>query len=168
MKSNTNFYNRIKCVTWGMNLTGNQDIQSQNEEEVVRTGISLPEKLLEKFDSLIEGTRYMSRSRAIRDAMDDFLAKYEELREGRGKQVGALMVLYDHTVEKASDALTDLQHGYEDIIITSIHVHLDAENCLEIIVVEGRAEEIKELSSQIIGGKGIEEVKSSLIELEEA
>lgn len=143
-----------------------EETSSQKTQDVIRTGISLPKNLLEDFDSVLEGTRYMSRSRAIREAMRNFIDEYKELRGATGKQVGALMVLYDHTVDGVSDALTDLQHEYEETIIASIHVHLDVERCLEIIVVKGKGKGIKNLSSTIIGGEGIKEVKSLLIEWE--
>lgn len=133
-----------------------------HEKTIIRTGISLPKTLLAKFDSMLEGTRYTSRSNAIRDAMGKWMAELEGLTAGKEMKVGALMVLYNHT-KGAADALTELQHHFTETIISSIHVHLDIKKCLEIIVVRGRGEKVKKLSSKIIGGKGIEEVKSLLI-----
>lgn len=144
-------------------MNDEQTPSENQDQETVRTGISLPKMLLKQFDTIVQETSYVTRSEAIRDAMKRFISKYEQLHEGEGTKVGALMVLYNHEREGIDDALTEIQHHHLDTILNTIHIHLSTNRCLEIIVVEGEANKIKNLSEHIIGGKGIEEVKSVLI-----
>lgn len=147
-----------------MRKKNDDQTSSRNEEQkIVRTGISLPKNLLKQFDSIVQETSYVTRSGAIRDAMQNFITEFEDLQKGEGKKVGALMVMYNHEIRGATDALTKMQHRYLDTIMNSVHFHLSASKCLEIIIVEGYAKKIKDLSETIIGGKGVEEVKSVLI-----
>jgi len=132
------------------------------KEKVVRTGISLPKKLLGEFDSVIEKSSYTNRSEAVRDAIRNFVSDYKELQRSKGDKVGTLIVLFDHTIKGASDALTHTQHHHEDVISSTLHVHLDEENCLEVIVVKGKAEEINVLAKEIFGSKGTKHMKSVL------
>ena len=132
------------------------------KEKVVRTGISLPKKLLVEFDSVIEKSSYTNRSEAIRDAIRNFVSDYKELQRSKGDKIGTLIVLFDHTIKGASDALTHTQHHHEDVISSTLHVHLDEENCLEVIVVKGKAEQINDLAKEIFGSKGTRHMKSVL------
>ncbi|MFX1485995.1 MAG: nickel-responsive transcriptional regulator NikR [Promethearchaeota archaeon] len=132
------------------------------KEKVIRTGISLPKKLLGEFDSIVEKSSYTNRSEATRDAIRNFISEYKELQRSEGERVGTLIVLFDHTIRGASDGLTHTQHHYEDIISSTLHVHLDEENCLEVIVVRGKAEKINDLAEEIFGSKGTKHIKSVL------
>ena len=132
------------------------------KEKVVRTGISLPKKLLGEFDSVIEKSSYTNRSEAMRSAIRNFVSEYKDLQRSKGDIVGTLIVLFDHTIKGASDALTHTQHHHEDIISSTLHVHLDEENCLEVIVVKGKAEQINDLTKEIFGSKGTKHIKSVL------
>lgn len=132
------------------------------KERVIRTGISLPKKLLGEFDSIIERSSYTNRSEATRDAIRNFISEFKELQESKGDKVGTLIVLFDHTVRGASDGLTHTQHHHEDVISSTLHVHLDEENCLEVIVVKGKAEKINDLAKDIFGSKGTKHMKSIL------
>ena len=98
----------------------------------VRFGISLDDKLLQNFDQLIERKSYRNRSEAIRDLIRASLVEeicgYEDQ-----ESVGTVTLVYNHHVRDLSDKLTEHQHSHHDQIISSLHVHLDAHNCLEVL-----------------------------------
>lgn len=121
---------------------------------VVRFGISLDRALLRKFDGLIEAKGYANRSEAIRDLIRDTLVR-REWETARTETVGAITIVYSHDKRELTDTLTDLQHRYYDSIISSLHVHLDEHNCLEVIVVRGKARDIQAIADRLIGTKGV-------------
>ena len=121
---------------------------------VVRFGISLDRALLRKFDGLIEAKGYANRSEAIRDLIRDTLVR-REWETARTETVGAITIVYSHDKRELPDTLTDLQHRYYDSIISSLHVHLDEHNCLEVIVVRGKARDIQAIADRLIGTKGV-------------
>lgn len=123
-------------------------------EELARFGISLPRELLSAFDEYIERKHYANRSEAIRDLIRQKLVE-EEWRESKEEVAGVITYLYDHHYRELADKLLDLQHDYYDKIITTQHIHVDHERCLEVILVKGRANEIKELADKIQGIKGV-------------
>jgi len=124
------------------------------KETVARIGVSLPPKLLRKFDSLIDGMGYANRSEAIRDAVRDYILK-NELRNEKGKRVGVISIIYDHDVHGVNDVLIDLQHKFHDVIQSSTHLHLDEHNCLELIVVRGEARKIKKIRDRLTSVPGV-------------
>lgn len=120
----------------------------------VRFGISLDEKLLQSFDQLIAVKNYMNRSEAIRDLIR---ASLVEERCGAEEQqaVGTVTLVYNHHVRDLADKLTDHQHAHHDRIVSSLHVHLDAHNCLEVLVVRGSVSEVKRIADELISVKGV-------------
>ena len=127
----------------------------------VRFGISLEDVLLERFDGLIERKGYGNRSEAIRDLIRDSLVM-EEWESTTSETVGTITIVYSHDKRELTDTLTDLQHGHHDSIISSMHIHLDEHNCLEVIVVRGKAKEIEVIADRLIGTKGVKHGKLSL------
>lgn len=123
-------------------------------EELARFGISIPRELLKAFDEYIERKHYANRSEAIRDLIRQKLVE-EEWRESKEEVAGVITYLYDHHKRELADKLLDIQHDYYDKIITSQHLHVDHERCLEIILVKGKANEIKELADKIQALKGV-------------
>lgn len=128
---------------------------------LVRFGISLDNVLLERFDSLIEGEGYSNRSEAIRDLIRDALVM-EEWETSTTETVGAITIVYSHDKRELTDTLTDLQHRYYNAIVSSMHIHLDEHNCLEVIVVRGKAKDIKVIADRLIGTKGVKHGKLSV------
>ena len=120
----------------------------------VRFGISLDEKLLDSFDQLIEQKSYMNRSEAIRDLIRASLVE-ERLGSEEQEAVGTVTLVYNHHVRDLSDKLTEQQHAHHDQIISSLHVHLDAHNCLEVLVVRGKARDVRRIADELIGVKGV-------------
>lgn len=121
--------------------------------EVVRFGVSLEKELLDKFDRLIKEKKYSNRSEAIRDLIRENLVKREWVE---GKEVaGAITLVFDHHKRDLVNILTDIQHDFYQIIISSQHIHLDHSNCLEIIVVRGRPTEVRELANKLKSNRGV-------------
>jgi len=125
---------------------------------IIRFGVSLDELLLERFDSVIAKKGYANRSEAIRDLIRDSLVM-EEWETSAAETVGTITIVYSHETRELTDTLTDLQHRYHSSIISAMHIHLDQHNCLEVIVVKGRAKDIKAIADRLIGTKGVKHGK---------
>ncbi len=128
---------------------------------IIRFGISIENPLLERFDSLIKKKGYASRSEAVRDLIRDSLVM-EEWESATTETVGTITIVYSHDTRELADTLTDFQHRYLDSIVSSMHIHLDAHNCLEVIVVKGKAKDIKAIADRLIGTKGVKHGKLSV------
>lgn len=126
--------------------------------ETVRFGISIDDKLLESFDRLIEQKRYMNRSEAIRDLIRGALVD-TKWQDGEEEMVGTVTIVYNHHVRDLSDKLTEHQHAHHHQIISALHVHLDAHNCLEVLVVRGKAKDVRNIADELIGVKGVKHGK---------
>lgn len=124
----------------------------------IRFGVSIDETLLRQFDRLIEEKGYSNRSEAVRDLMRDTLVEREWGQEDK-EIVGTVTLVYDHHTRDLSDKLTEHQHSHHHSIISVLHVHLDAHNCLEVAVVRGSAQEVKRLADELIGTKGVKHGK---------
>ncbi len=124
---------------------------------VERIGVSIPEKLLYNFDRTIKRKGYANRSEAIRDAIREFLSEADIEMSGDG--VGTISVFFDHHAHNISGFLTEIQHDFENVVLSSIHFHLSHHVCLEIIVVKGNFRRISILASRIKAKKGINQVK---------
>jgi CopG family nickel-responsive transcriptional regulator len=120
---------------------------------LVRFGVSLEGRLLEKFDRLIAERGYATRSEALRDLIRQELVKQEW--ENDREVAGTITFIYDHHQRGLSSRLTDIQHDHQDIIISSQHIHLDHHNCLEIVAVRGRASGVQELADALRSVKGV-------------
>jgi len=121
---------------------------------LVRFGVSLENDLLKKFDNLCGERKYSNRSEAIRDLIRDELVKKEWL-EVKGKVSGIMSLVYNHHKRKLIDHLINIQHDHQRIIIVSQHIHLDHYNCLEVVVIKGKADQIKNLASRLRSVKGV-------------
>ena len=123
-------------------------------EELVRFGVSISAHLLRQFDRLISRKGYVNRSEAIRDLIRKHLVEHE-WEEGDKETLGTLTLLYNHHVRELPDRLEDLQHDHYHHIISTMHVHVDERNCLEVLVLKGKPAEIRALSDSILGVKGV-------------
>lgn len=121
--------------------------------ELIRFGVSLEKDLLERFDKLINEKGYNSRSEALRDLIRENLVKKEWIA---GKEVaGAIILVYNHHKRELTNRLTDIQHHYQKLIISTQHIHLDHDNCLEIIAVRGRPKNAYKLLDALKAEKGV-------------
>ncbi|OKY76800.1 MAG: nickel-responsive regulator [Desulfobulbaceae bacterium DB1] len=123
-----------------------------------RFGVSIHDDLLQRFDELIAAKGYQNRSEAIRDLIRNALIE-EELSDEETETVGSISLVYNHHTRDLGEKLTQHQHSHHKAIISALHVHLDAHNCLEIIVVKGRAKDIKKMADELIGTKGVKHGK---------
>ncbi len=121
--------------------------------KTIRFGVSLDEDLLNQFDGMIEKQQYASRSEAIRDLIRKSLIKEEW--ENDEDIAGAVVLVYDHHVRQLKDKLDKYQHRHHREIISTVHCHLDEENCMEIIIVQGKSSSIKKFSDFLIGTRGV-------------
>lgn len=123
-------------------------------EQIERIGVSVDKKLLSAFDKLIAGRGYQSRSEAIRDLIRQQISS-EQLKNPRAKAIAAVFLVYEHHSTKLMEKLTGLQHSHVLQTISSMHIHLDGHNCMEIIVLKGRVSEINKVAEKIISLKGV-------------
>ncbi len=128
---------------------------------IKRFGISLDASLLKSFDRHISKKGYANRSEAIRDLIRDSLVK-EEWEYGDKETVGTITIVYSHDTRELTDILTDIQHDFHTSVVSSMHVHLNHHNCLEVIVVKGKGKEIKKIANRLIGTKGVKHGKLTL------
>lgn len=122
--------------------------------ELSRIGVAIDEQLLTRFDALIEKRGYSNRSEAFRDLIRNELV--QDIWQAPDREVfGTVTLVYDHHVRLLTEKLTELQHRYHSAILSSMHVHLDHDNCLEVILVRGTAEVVQKLSDALIAMKGV-------------
>ncbi|GAB4317277.1 MAG: nickel-responsive transcriptional regulator NikR [Methanobacteriaceae archaeon] len=126
---------------------------------MMRISMSLPKKLLNEFDDVLRDRGYQSRSKGIRDALKDYIVRYQWMNEMEGDRIGIIAVIYDHHFTDVMEDLTDIQHDYRDYINAVMHVHMTEKYCLEIIVVKGDVKYIRELTEKIMRLKGVEHVR---------
>lgn len=122
--------------------------------EIIRFGVSIDEVLLSKFDELITSRGYTNRSEAIRDLVRAELVK-ESWAKGKTSQVALLGLVYRHEHGDLMHRLMHLQHEHAQLIISNLHVHLDPDNCLEVLVLKGPTETIEHLAEQLLSTKGV-------------
>jgi CopG family nickel-responsive transcriptional regulator len=129
--------------------------------KTIRFGVSLDSDLLEKFDRLCDEKSYQTRSEAIRDLIRDSLVQ-REWEDAEGEIAGTLSLVYDHHASDLAQRLTEMQHDMHDLIHSTLHVHLDHHNCLEVLVLRGGVAQIKGLAQRLISTKGVKHGKLSL------
>jgi len=125
--------------------------------KLISFGVSIDEELLKTFDEYIERKRYTNRSEALRDLIRNHLVE-EEWDENK-ETVGTITMVYDHHVPELTERLTELQHQYNELIQSTLHIHLDHHRCLEVLVVRGRSGRIKEVANGLIATKGVKHGK---------
>jgi CopG family nickel-responsive transcriptional regulator len=122
--------------------------------DAVRFGVSMAKNLLKKFDKLIEEMGYTNRSEAIRDLVREKLVQ-REWEITQEETVGTITIVYSHEVHELTETLTALQHTYHKNIISTMHIHLDAHNCLEVLVVNGKGHVLKGIADRLLSTKGV-------------
>lgn len=123
-------------------------------KKIKRFGVSIESRLLEQFDSYIAVNDYENRSEAIRDLIRSQLVE-EEWAKTNEDVAGAIVIVYDHHKREVVDKLLDIQHDFHEFIISSQHIHLDHDNCLEIIVVRGKMVHVNDLAIKLKSIKGV-------------
>ena len=123
-----------------------------------RIGVSLEDELLEKFDRFIGRQGYTNRSEAIRDLIREKLVQQEWSRSEK-KTMGVVSIVYDHHTLELSQKLAELQHDHYASVVASMHVHLDHDNCLEVLILRGKVSEIEALGNSLISTRGVKHGK---------
>ncbi len=131
---------------------------------VRRISISVDPGLVEEFDSTI-AKMGVKRSTAIESAMRDFLAQYKWSQLEDSTVAGAITMIYDHHVRGVGESLTHVQHDYLDVVTSMTHIHLDHDNCLEILAVKGDTKKIKDLIQSLRATRGLKQLKFSILNL---
>lgn len=122
--------------------------------KISRFGVSLDKNILDKFDRLIEDQEYPTRSKAIEDLINFYISN-ENLCNDATAAIGTINIIYDHHKRELLKKLTDVQHDFQELIVSSQHIHISHHDCFEIIIVKGLKKEIEKLFSRIKSIKGI-------------
>ena len=128
--------------------------------ELVRFGVSLEKSLLDRFDELIREQQYTNRSEALRDLIRRELVQ-RQWQEG-SDVAGAITLIYDHHKRDVISKVTDTQHAFQEVIISTQHIHLDHHNCLEIVAARGKAEKVQKLADALRSIKGVRHTTLSM------
>jgi len=136
-------------------LTGDEVwLNFKGMERVIRFSISLEAELSKQFDQWMKKNGYENRSEAIRDLIRDKLVE-EEWKDEKKEVVAVLSLVFDHESRELPEILTSIQHGYYHLILSSTHVHLDKHNCLEAIILKGKAGEIKKVANKLLSQRRV-------------
>jgi CopG family nickel-responsive transcriptional regulator len=127
-------------------------------DPVARFSISLPKVLLAQLDQMSREKGYDNRSLAIADMIRADLVEHRQ-KFSNEPIAGTITLVYDHHKHNLQSTLTEIQHDHEDVIISTVHVHLDHHNCLEVILVRGKAGVIKKIADALTAAKGVKHGK---------
>ena len=131
-----------------------------------RFTISLDEKLATAFDELIKERGYATRSEAVRDILRTHLQHSREQRDAKGPCVATLSYVYDHHERELSERLANIQHAHHDLTISTMHAHLDHEECLETVMLKGSVTHVREFAEEIIAETGVRHGQLNLINVD--
>lgn len=131
---------------------------SKRGKGVTRFSISLPNELARELDRMVREKGYENRSLAVADMIRAHLVEHRQ-RLGNQEIAGTVTLVYDHHKSRVQETLTDIQHDHHKLIIATLHVHLDHDNCLEVLAVRGRADAIKRIADELIAAKGVKHGK---------
>ena len=133
------------------------------KRKVVRFSVSLPPTLVKEFDGVWGDMRYVSRSKAVHDALRNFISEYKWRREEAGKIAGAIVMLYYLDKPGLVNKIMRVQHRFEDIISSTMHIHLTKNKCLEVVAVNGNTKEVRSLTQELMTKKGVKQLKFTAI-----
>jgi CopG family nickel-responsive transcriptional regulator len=119
-----------------------------------RIGVAIDAALLKKFDAHITRRGYTNRSEAFRDLIRDELVESAWERP-ESEVVGTVTLVYNHHVRMLNERLTNLQHEVFHNVLSTMHVHLDHDNCLEVLVVRGKSSDVRQIADALISTKGV-------------
>ncbi|MEF8879219.1 MAG: nickel-responsive transcriptional regulator NikR [Candidatus Thermoplasmatota archaeon] len=128
-------------------------------DKITRFGVSVEPKLLKKFDKKIKKKGYSNRSEAIRDLLREDLIKEKTEEKPNQQIIGTLTIIYNHHTGDLTDKLLNIQHNHTSEILSTTHIHIDHDNCLEVLVLKGKNKNIQKLADNIKALKGIKHGK---------
>lgn len=124
-----------------------------------RVSLSIPKDLMKEFDSMSSSAGQPNRSKAVSEAMREFLSSRKWDLAKRGETLGVILLTYDHHARGLNRALTEVQHGYPDVITATMHIHLSKHTCLEVIAFKGQADRVRSLARLLQSEKGVLDLK---------
>ena len=130
---------------------------------VTRFSVSLPPSLVKDFDDSWKSMGYENRSKAVHDAFRTFITEYTWTREENEEIAGTITLLYYLDKPALLNHIVETQHKFENVVVSSMHIHLTRNKCLEIIAVKGKADSIKKLSQELMTKKGVKQLKFTAI-----
>jgi CopG family transcriptional regulator, nickel-responsive regulator len=128
---------------------------------IIRFGVSIDERLLKQFDTLIDEKGYVNRSEAIRDLIRNMIVS-EDTADPDADTIGTLTLVYSHEARELSDKLNDIQHHNYNNIVSSTHIHLDEHNCLEVLILRGKAAIVKSIADKLLSIKNVRHGKLTI------
>ncbi len=128
------------------------------KETVSRFSLSMPAGLVRELDKMLKVKGYVNRSQAVADMVSAHLVEYHG-GEGDREIAGTITLVYDHHQRNVQALLTDIQHDHQDVIIATLHVHLDHHNCMEVLAVRGTADLVRLVADQLIAARGVKHGK---------
>ena len=128
------------------------------KENVSRFSVSLPPALLDQLDQMTREKGYDNRSLAVADMIRAQLVEHRQ-KFGNGEICGTITLVYDHHKLHVQETLTEIQHDHHDVILSTVHVHMDHHNCLEVLLVRGKSALIRRIADQLIAAKGVKHGK---------
>jgi CopG family nickel-responsive transcriptional regulator len=131
-------------------------------DEVERFGASIEKGLLGRFDAHLEAKGYPSRSAALTDLIRDALSEAATVENPDHPAIGSLTLFYDHTRKDLADKLSELGHDHHELILTTLHFHLDQERCMEVIALKGTVADLQHFADHVHALKGVQQVKLAL------
>lgn len=136
-------------------------VKDEAMSNILRFGVSIEDDLLESFDKLISDRGYSARSEAIRDLIRDALVQSRlEAQPTKSKEVlGSLTLVYDHHAHDLTQQMTQLQHNYDGLVVSVLHVHINHHDCMELIALRGNADHVRSLADSLLSLKGVKHGK---------
>lgn len=126
-----------------------------DSDQLVRFSVAMPESLLMNFDEFVARRGVAkNRSEVVRDLVRDALVQ-SRIEEVGTEVVGTLTIVFNHHASEVQETLHTIQHSYLGIVVSSMHVHLDEGNCLEVIILRGEATDVRLVADRIAGTKGV-------------
>ena len=134
-----------------------------DKSHVARFSVTVSHDVLTRFDEHTKRLGYKNRSNAVQDAMQSLITESKWTCETMGLGVGAIAMVYDHRVSGLEEELTDIQHRFEETVYSSMHIHLDNDNCLEIIAIKGKTQAVRELAQALKTKKGVKKIDLAIV-----
>jgi CopG family nickel-responsive transcriptional regulator len=131
-----------------------------------RFTISLDESLAESFDELIKDRGNATRSEAVRDILRKHLQDSEQKRNTKGSCVANLSYVYNHHERELSERLTSIQHAHHDLTVSTMHAHLDHDQCIETVMLKGPVDRVRQFADEIIAERGVRHGQLNLVSVE--
>ncbi len=131
--------------------------------KIIRIGVTFPPELLKEFDDITGKMGYESRSKAIQDVVRLYVSERKWLKEEEANQTGVILMVYDHDTRGLESDLTESQHHHQELISSTMHIHLGEHDCLEVIAVKGKGSEIRHLSDELATRRGVKILKSMIV-----